>query len=317
MKPNDYLERIRIKLKGFSPQEKTDFIDEIASHIESGQEDASFGEGRVMAELGTPEEMERGLRKVHRPNQLVNLLLLLIPELFLFRFIQVLLNVFYGPLKEWTVLDPHLYLGGRIALALALLLAVVGLQRRSVILIIFWLTDAIGTLVSLMTREGRFIPGQERVSGSTIESLLLYAILIGLVLWLVKTLKQNKFDLLLVVYALLPLTLMAANYSTAQILRQSGLLAVQTAVSFPIGLPAYARTQLFWVLGVSVFFLFRQRSVRWFGILLVAVDHVYASIFSYNSSILLLSIWSAILGMVLSGWILDWFNRRGNTRLVG
>jgi hypothetical protein len=316
MKPNDYLERVRIKLKGFSQQERANFIDEIASHIESGQDDASFGEERVMAELGTPEEMERGLRNVHRPNQLVNLLLLLFPELILFRLIQVLLNVFYGPLKEWTVLDPHLYLGGRIALALAVLLAVIGLQRRSVILVIFWLTDGIGILVSLMTREGRFIPGQERVFGSTIESLLLYAILIGLVFWLVKILKQNKFDLLLVVYALLPLTLMVANYSTAQILRQSGLLVAQTVVSFSIGLPAYARSQLFWALGVSLFFLFRQRSIRWFGMLLVGVDYVYVSIFSYSSSTLLLSIWSAILVMVLLGWILDWLNRRGNARLV-
>jgi hypothetical protein len=313
MRPNDYLERIRKKLKGFSPQEKLDFIDEIASHIESGQEDASLGEEGVMAELGTPEQMEHGLRTVHRPNRLVDVLLVLIPGLTLSICIQLLLNITYGTLKEWTVTDPHVYLGGRIAFLLAVLLALIGMRRSSVPLIIFWLTDSIGTLVSIMTREARFIPGQEQIPGSIVESLLMYAILVALLFWLVRILRQNRFDLLLLIYTLLPLMLIAANFTSVQILHRL-TTSEQTTLTPPFGPLGILGYQLIWAMGVSIFFLSGNRNIRWIGMLFVSVYYVIPNILIYSSSISLFLIWSGILAVMLSGWILDWFNQRANVR---
>jgi hypothetical protein len=71
-----------------------------------------------------------------------------------------------------------------------------------------------------MTRETRFIPGKEQIPNNVIESLILYLLLIGLSYQQIKTLRQNQFDVILVVFALMPLVLMGANFSTVQILKQ-------------------------------------------------------------------------------------------------
>jgi hypothetical protein len=307
MKAADYLEQLRRQLQGFSPREQADILDEITSHIESGQDDPSVGEERVMAELGTPEQMQHELRSVHRPNRKVDLLLVLVPYLVISRSIQILLNIFFGPLKDWSVADPHLYLGGRIAILLAVLLALVGFRRRSAPLVIFWLWDGIGTLVSLMMREARFIPGKELIPGSVLESILFYVVLFGLVFWLVKTLKKNRFDSLLVVFVLLPLMLMAANFSTLQLLSQSGISPRPLAL--PFGLAGILGYRLVWALGVSLFFLFQSRDVRWTGLLLVGVNYIYPSVIFYRSSIPILLMWLAIVALVPAIWVLDVRNR--------
>lgn len=315
MDVRDYLERMRRKLKGFSLAEQVDFFDEIASHFEGGLDDPAVEKGRLMDEMGTPDQMERGLRDVHRPNHLVDILLVLVPYLILSRLTQLLISAVYGPLKEWSLVDPHLYLGGRISFILAVLLALLGHRRRSVPLVIFWLTDSLGTLVSLMTRERRFIPGQEAIPGSLIESLLLYAILISLIFWLVKILKQHRFDILLVVYALLPLLLMAANFISVQALLRSPVQQ-QITLGLPFGLLGILGYQLVWVLGMVLFFLLHSRDLRWFGLLLVGVNDVYPNIFAYSASSSLLLVWSLLLLLVLLGWAKDWRSRRADKFLA-
>jgi hypothetical protein len=310
-----YLDQMRRKLKGFSPAEQVDFFDEIASHLESRIEnepgDSVVKKGRLMDEMGTPEQMEHGLREVHRPNHLVDLLLVLVPYFILFKLIQLLISLFYGPLQEWTVSDPHLYLGGRISFILAVLLALVGRRRRSVPLVIFWLTDSIGSLVSLMTREQRFIPGQAVISGSFIESLLLYGILLSSIYWLVKILKRQRFDLLLVIYALLPLLLMAANFISAQAVLRSDV-PEPVMLRLPFGLLGILGYQLVWGLGMAIFFMFHSRDLRWLGLLLVGVNDVYPQIFTYSASLPLLLVWLMLLTLLMLAWALDWRGRRAN-----
>jgi hypothetical protein len=319
MDEQDYLEHMRRQLRRFSPAEQVDFFDEIASHIESrmenGSDDPSVEKRRLMDEMGTPEQMERALRDVHRPNHLVDLLLVLVPYLILPRLIQLLISAFYGPLQEWAVVDPHLYLGGRISFILAVLLATLGHRRRSVPLVIFWVTDSLCTLVSLMMREQRFIPGQEAILGSWIESLFLLAILIGLIFWLVQILKQHHFDMLLLIYALLPLLLMAANFISVQVALRSNV-PNQVTWGLPFGLLGILGYQLFWATGMAIFFLFHSRDIRWIGLLLVGFNDVYPQIFAYSASLPLLLIWSLLLTLVFLGWVLDRRRRRANKLLV-
>src|SRR5512146_238944 len=85
MNADDYLQRLDRQLKDFPAEDRQDLLDEIASHLESGQQDPHLGdeaqrEHKVLAEMGAPEQMGRGLRGLYRPNRLVDLLWLYIPD---------------------------------------------------------------------------------------------------------------------------------------------------------------------------------------------------------------------------------------------
>ena len=73
MNAEEYLASLRGQLKGFSEVEQADILDEIAAHIESGAEDPALGanaeerQAHLMSEIGSPEQMGRGLRQVHHP----------------------------------------------------------------------------------------------------------------------------------------------------------------------------------------------------------------------------------------------------------
>lgn len=317
MNADEYLEALRQNLKNYPPEKREELLNEIASHIESGGEDPGQGkerrerDQRVMAEMGSPEQMEVGLRRVHRPNCWVDLLLVLFPYYILQPSIQVLLNLILGPMNHWDPADPHLYLGGRMAFLLAVLFALVGRQRRSAALFVFWITSAVGTLVSLMFREGRLVPGQETIANSTVESILLYLVLAGIIFWLMQTLRMNQFDLLLVVFALLPLMHMAANVQTGQIIRS----LPQRPFSPPFGIDIMM-IQPVWSAGMALFFLLQRRDTRWFGLLLVVGTYVYPYLEVYPGSPVMMAIWSSLLAVVLSSWGIDLLNRRRDHRMV-
>ncbi|MBI4927165.1 MAG: hypothetical protein HY835_05325, partial [Anaerolineae bacterium] len=75
MNANDYLARLQSQLNGFSPKEQSELIEEIAAHIEAGEKDPDLGHddvdraGRLENELGSPDELGRRMRQVHRPKR--------------------------------------------------------------------------------------------------------------------------------------------------------------------------------------------------------------------------------------------------------
>jgi len=312
--PEDYLAQVRRQLKGFPAEAQAAILDEIASHIESGQADPGVGEARVMAELGAPEQLGRELRGIHRPSRLVDLLLALGPYFLLSPLVALVVGYFYGPMVEWSPSSPYLYLGGRISVLLAILLALVARQRRSAPLTLFWLSTGLATLVSVMTRETRFLPGLARIPGSLVESLLLYAVLLALFAWLAWVLKQQLFDGLLVVFALLPLLLAAANYSTGQVLLR-GDIPHPPGLALPFGLLGILAHQAAWAVGMALFFLFPQRDARWLGLLLMDLYSVYPNLSAYRASPAILLIWSAFAALVLLAWGWD-LGRRGRAPSV-
>jgi hypothetical protein len=99
MNADEYLEELSRKLKDYPRAQREEFLNEIASHIESGGEDPGQGkdplerEQRVMAEMGSPEHMEGGLRRVHRRSRWIDLLLVLFALLPL---MQMVANVQTG-----------------------------------------------------------------------------------------------------------------------------------------------------------------------------------------------------------------------------
>jgi hypothetical protein len=314
--PEVYLSRLREQLKGLPAREQADLLEEIASHLESGEADPHLGAERVMAELGSPEQLGRGLRGVHRPRRLADLLLALLPGILLSPLITAGISALYGPLNAWSPMEAHLYLGGRVAILAAALLALVGKQRRSAELTLFWISGGLGTLLSLMTRERRFIPGQEAIPGTWAESLLWYALLIGLCAWLVSVLARRRFDRLLVVFAVLPLLLAAANYSTGQVLLRGGI-AHSPGLVLPFGIFGILAEQAAWAAGLALFFLAPPRDLRWLGLLLVDLYSASPNLSAYRATPVLLLIWSAWVALVLIAWAWDGYARRADHGLRG
>ncbi len=315
MNEDSYIDQVRRQLMGFSVQEQADFLDEIVSHIECGKEDPSLGERRTMDEMGNPKQMGRGLRNVHRPGRLVDLFFVLIPSLSISPLIQMLVNFYDGPIIDWSKVDPHMFLRGWIPFLLAMLLTMVGIQRRSTPLTLFWFTHSVGLLVFpiLMSRVD-FMPGMEWIPYGVIQRFIVYALLIGLLCWIIVILKQNRFDMLLVMFALLPLLMFAANFSISRTIVESTIPHIRVELSG--NMLANLGSGFAWIIGLSLFFLVPTRDARWLGILLLGILYIYRTLINFSIlSIFTPLSWSVILALVILAWGSDWRNRRADSKL--
>lgn len=309
MNAQDYLNQLRRQLKGFSPREQEDMMAEIQSHIESGQDDPGMGEERVLAEMGTPEQMGKGLRGVHRPRRWIDVLLALVPFYAVSPLVQLVLSWIYGPMQVWNPSDPHLYLGGRISILVDLGLALLGWKRRSQALVVFWLTAAMGTLASLLVREAGLSAGLPAVSTGWFETTLLYALMFALIAGVIWVLWRSQFGLLLVVFAILPLARTAANYGTGQLIRTQPFNWVAE-----VSLASSMFTWFGFMGGVALFILASKREWRWLGLLLMALNAAYPNIESYGVFSQVWVIWSSTVAVVVLGWGLDLLRRWSNRR---
>ncbi len=298
MNEKDYLDRLRKQLKGISKEEQDDLLAEIASHIESGQEDAAMDANHLIQEMDSPEQMGRGLRRIHRPDRWVNLALILVPYYIASPLVQLILLMIYGSdIERKNVQDPLLYLGTRIAILLFIGLALVGSQRHSPILMLFWAIDAVGSLISLMMREARFIPGYEKIPNSEVQSIVLYLVLLGLLYWVFRILKQYRFNPLLVVFAMLPLVSLGFRLGTQGLFYQDGLLNYNSVFQYSY--------QIVWVASIAMFILFRQPDVRWFGLLLHSLNYIYIEMLIYKVTLPLILVYAGLPLMVILPWALD------------
>ena len=290
MKAEDYLARLQAQLKGFTPEEKTDILDEIASHIESGEEDPHLGdegerEQRVVAEMGSPEQMGRGLRGLYRPNRVVDLLWILGPYF-----------VLDSLAKQMFYLTGQ-YLEARLLIGLSVLLALVGWKRRSVPLMVFWITDAICLLASVMISQNRWNPGVETVPGTVWQGLIDFAALAALLIWLVRLLQQSHFDLLLVELALLPIVLTGANYVTSRLLLQLDTVSRDEILQTPVFIAVY----LAWAVGMALFILSKQRNLRWIGLTLASTSYGFPSLLYQQIP----AAFGGMMVLIITGWLLD------------
>jgi hypothetical protein len=319
MNADDYLQRLEGQLKDFPTEDRQDLLAEIASHLESGQQDPALGdkperEARVLSEMGTPEQMGRGLRGLYRPNRLIDLLWLLIPDLIASQVIYlVVANLYPVFTREPVAADPQLYLSIRLVVILGLICTLVGWKRRSMPLLIFWLTATVGSVASLMTREHRWAPGTETIPGTAWEGLLFYAILAVLLVWLVRTLEQNRFDPLLVVFAALPLGLTGVNYAAA-------LTALN--LNLTRDLLFHNSTEFYlvgWLSGIALFFLAQNRDLRWLGLVLISTTYAIAPLAQYGFYLPIIGLYGALIAIVFIGWALDLRHRgrgQGDHRLA-
>src|SRR5271157_1001273 len=139
MKPEDYLRALRAQLKGFSPREQDLLIEEISTHFDSGEDDPDLGteidlrRQKMLSEMGSPKQMGKGFRAIHRPGRLIDYLLILIPTLAVYILARFFIN---------TQMLMEQYVTVRIAVYYSIfcvLMVAISFLRRSLYLKLYWI----------------------------------------------------------------------------------------------------------------------------------------------------------------------------------
>ncbi len=309
----DYLHALRKELKGFPPEEQAALLEEVASHIESGESDANMGkaaEGRtnkLMHELGSPEDMGRGFQSIYHPNRFVDYLLLAIPYVLSLYLVEIYLR--FRPQYPWMDI--------RINVVFDLLLIAIAYGRRSVLLKLFWINLAITQLLFIVL-QGVWQPYWYFGTQTGLWAVLLAALLIlyGFTVW------QNRRDTLLVVYALLPLSMELLGSALWSIEPVSYDFNPLDRSLLRIFLQFQGENVQLYITLVSmaVFFLASNREVRWLALLLSAVmigfGRVYLFDYETGSHVAFVARWVYYLyilvplTMVFGAWWLDWRQRQ-------
>ena len=311
MNSDEYLEQLRQQLKGFSAQEKAVLLEEIRSHLDSGEGDPALGDDllqrhrKLEAEMGSPQQMAQGFKNVHRPNRWLDFLLVIVPKLVILPLITPLLVSLMGLPLVWQADNPVLWLDIRIALSFEIVLIVLARLRNATLVMLYWLPAAIGTLASLMMREGRWNLGQEIIPGSMLESIFWYAVLACLVFWLVKMIQRVHYDPLLLVFALLPILVLAANLGAQAISPTS----VVTQAGGPVAAWLIELANWLQVLWLAGFFLISNRKIRWLALAANALA-LFINGYASGMTVVIAVFWSILPTAVLLGWWVERLNRR-------
>lgn len=281
----DYLQSIRKYLSDFSPEEQEAFLEEIRSHIESGEEDPKMGANpeqrrkTLMAELGSPNDLGRNFRTIYRQSGFIDFLWIVIPYL-LYPFLNMI-YVKLMPTYPWADV--------RLDILIHIPLILIGLWRRSAPLALFWLTTIVTQIIAMLL----LVQGYYGAFQSVIWSM----VALGLLLLLAYIVWQNRQDSLITTFGLLPIIMCAigtilaiihpnaVTYTTGPIDRL--LLDIYAdAAGFGGGyLPFYGT-----LLTMALFFLVMDRSVRWFALglygLVIALSRHYLNIFDYDQGLM-------------------------------
>lgn len=302
----EYIQKLCKQLKGFSLEEQQALIDEIRSHMESGEEDTKMGENieqrrkRLMTEMGSPKELGANFKTIYRQNGLIDYLWIAIPFL-LYPF----LNMLYMKL-----MPVHPWADVRLDILIHFPLIAVGMWRRSAPLILFWAaTLASQIMAMLLVTHGYY---------GTIQTTVWFVILLGLLVLLVYVLWQNRQEFLTFTFGLLPLLLGFTG---------SLMVMVQPQIPSPLGsfdrsllhlfvsmtrsgdvLPFYGT-----LLSLALFFLATNRNLRWLGLgfygLALGLGRDYVSLFAAEQGLLSPRIYTFFILVapiiVFLGWLLE------------
>jgi hypothetical protein len=258
----DYIQVLGKHLKDFSLEEQEALIEEISSHIESGEDDPKMGKTgderkkKIMAELGSPQDMSGGFKAIYRNDRLIDYLFIAIPYL-LYPFLNML-YMRLMPTYSWADI--------RLDILIHLPLVLIGMWRKSALLTLFWITTIATQIIAmLLITQGYYGSLQIAIWSLFVLGLLL---LLGRILW------QNRHDTLISAFGLLPLIMCFVGSTLAIIHPGTGtshiygpidrlLLDVYVNVAgFGGGyLPFYG------TLGtMALFFLVMNRNVRWLAL---------------------------------------------------
>lgn len=314
---DEYLRSLQRQLKSFPPEEQAALMEEIHSHMESGETDPGMGSDsprrreRLMKEMGSPEDMGQGLKAVHRPNRLMDYLLVAIPYTLSLYF-----TAFYLQLRP-----QHPWMDIRLNVIMDLVLVAIALWRRSTLVILFWINIAAMQLLYIVL-QGVWQPYWYFGLQTILWGILLVALLVffGRIVW------QNRHDPLIMVYALLPLCTQLLGTAVWSIQPVTYVYNPLDRSLLTVFLRLQEGNAEFYgtLVTMALFFLAANRDARWIALvasaLLIGFGRVY--LFDYRTgAVAMVAQWVYYLyilipmGSVGGAWLLDW-RKRQQIRLI-
>ncbi len=260
----EYLHSLRTQLKNFPPAEQAALLEEIRSHMESGESDPGMGdsdkqrEDKLMKEMGSPEDMGKGLREVHRPNRIIDYLLIAIPYVLTPYFTGFYLHL--RPQYPWMDI--------RLNVIMDLAFIAIGLWRRSALVILFWIHLAVMQLLYIVL-QGVWQPYWY----FGLQTIIWAGVLLGLLALFGQILWKNRHDALIVAYAVLPLGMELLGTAVWSIRPVSYIYNPLDRSLLVIFLQIQAGNVQFYgtLATMAVFFLAVNRDVRWMALLASAL----------------------------------------------
>jgi hypothetical protein len=288
MNAEAYLQQLQLELKGFAPEEREHLVEEIRTHIESGEADPGMGKTReerqrnVMGEMGTPKKLGHGFTDLHRPAKWSEFLWGVILPFVLGLMINGALTVLIqkGLLKadeNFIALRNYFWAGWNVFfLALVML-------KRSKLLTLYWLPRAIldVSVFFVLPRIAKTgLPAADFAKSPFVfmSAAILLAVLL---IWLIRLIYTNRQNWMMTMFILLPFVSRAIYILSALPL----FLFKNTPRPFPVSdslwaIPslAIAVINLVWM---GIFFLSTKRDGQWCGLLLIAITSHMAQYGTY------------------------------------
>jgi hypothetical protein len=343
MNPDEYMQALRDQLKPFSRQEQEELLEEIGSHFESGEEDAHLGKDleqrnqKMLAEMGSPEQMGSGFKKVHHPDGWIDYLLVIGP---------LLLEMFV--IYYFHIDAPTRSLAFRISFGLVcLILVVLGLRRRSNLFVLTWIGIFTSWIISILISIGTILvpeinldpadlrytmvfrsPESLQVSwfkglqfGEGIFWLTMFAGAIYLLGWIIW---QNRSDRLIVSYAILEFAGLVCSYIVPLFMHQTGwdqqiegfkFQSLQTMMVW-MDTPILFNILSFVMWGIL--FIAYKRPIRWAALAGLALcSGLENGVYMYRPSVYVLPEYFQLillpLAIILLGW---WVERSKKQRFM-
>ncbi|HCK64769.1 MAG TPA: hypothetical protein DHW49_00755 [Anaerolineae bacterium] len=258
----EYIQSLRNNLKDFPPEEQEILLDELMSHIESGEDDPIMGKNKeerikkLMSELGNPQDLSKGFKSIYRNNRFIDFLLIVIPYL-LYPF----LNVMYS-----NLMTTYNWVDVRLDILIHLPLVVVGLWRKSTLVTLFWVSTLVIQIFAMLISAQGYYGNLQTIIWLVIAFTLIT--LLGNIVW------HHRYDALIIVFALLPLTMLIVGIVLAIINSSADLSSMPQVIDklildiyinfagFGSGyLPFYGT-----LITISLFVLATNHNVRWIAL---------------------------------------------------
>jgi hypothetical protein len=316
MNTNLYLKRLQSQLKGVSVDAQTDLVEEIAAHIEEGENDQNLaftGAKRseiLENELGSPEDLGRKLRQVHRSSRLLDVLLVIVPTILIFPIVPLLANWITGQippsLADSNQIGSIQWVSIRIMLVLQAALVMQSYWRGSSGVLIYWQTTFTTTILAVVL-SGRYWPwlpaglGVEN-STSLFETFLWLGILVLLFIWFVRMLMEARNESLLLTLAGMILFIPIANYGAN--VAALYLHVNQQNAQFPV-VGYFGLYQIVHFVWPILFFLPNQRDVRWAALATLPMTSLVYSVWSYQGYPYISIVYIGPVVLVVINWIKD------------
>ena len=312
MSTNDYLQRLKSQLKGFSPDEQGQLIEEIAAHIEAGEKDPGLGQNetarakRLERELGSPDELGRRLRQIHRPRPWLDFFLVALPAVLIFPLLPLIATWISALPAPATQAESLVWISIRLGICVRAGLVLVGRWKASPGVLIYWLASILLAIIGVLLSEIRWpwLPVEFWTKSmiSLPEAIFWLTAFAILLVWLVRVVYGHRSEPLLVILAVTPFLLAVANYVAW--LTVFYYLPYNWTFSMPkIGW--FGVDQVVGIIWSALFFLPRQRNLRWAGLLLLPVPAMIYFLWPLHIYPLVVTLNLLPFGLVLVAWTRD------------